>query len=185
MSNVSQVLHHQPRLCSTTYGPLAYNNPLLAGGAAVASGAWLELVEVVVGQVSEVQAEEEDELDCCQSPQAWLELEADEAEAEAEAVVAGCKMAAATVGVLIAMDALEEAVELCGEHTSRRWVSIRQRYNLPNHTTLLTADEEALAKVEAEAASLTRHTLPPLFLYFLEARLVTSETWLTAAASLA
>jgi len=53
---------------STTYGPLAYNNPLLAGGALVAAGAWVELVEVVVGQVSEVQAE--DELDCCQSPQA-------------------------------------------------------------------------------------------------------------------
>lgn len=120
----------------------------------MASGAWVELVEVVVGQVSEVQAEE-DELDCCQSPQAWLELEAD----EAETVVAGCRMAAATVGVLIATEALEEAVEL--------------------------AVEEALAKVEAEAASLTRQTLPPLFLYFFEARLVTSETWLTAAASLA
>jgi len=49
---------------STTYGPLAYNNPLLAGGALVAVGAGVELV---VGQVSEVQAE--DELDC-QSPQA-------------------------------------------------------------------------------------------------------------------
>jgi hypothetical protein len=63
----------------------------------------------VVGQVSEVHAEE-DELDCCQSPQAWLELELEAA--EAEVVVAGCKMAAATVGVLIATEALEEAVEL-------------------------------------------------------------------------
>jgi hypothetical protein len=65
----------QKRFQTSTYGPEACNSPLCAGGAFVAWGALVELaeVEVVVGQVSEVQADEEDEL-CPQLPQAWLEL---------------------------------------------------------------------------------------------------------------